>query len=403
MIDEQGRDLVYLDHASTSHGKPDAVWQAARDYLTDIGASPGRSSYKSARAAEALMDSVRTSLAGLLGVGRPQHIAFTANATHALNTAIKGVLRAGDHAITTDLEHNSTLRPLEALRQAGQITYTVVETSPDGAFPLDALDEAFRPNTRLVTMTHASNVTGVITAVPAAAAVARKHGALFLLDASQTAGLFPIEADAWGLDLVAFTGHKSLQGPSGTGGLYVRDPQEVTPLVDGGTGLNSQSLRQPAAMPARFEAGTATYLGVAGLGAAIAPLSAPGVLEGRRAHAAALTTRLMTGLEAIDGVTLHGPPGDVPRAPVVSATMRSLYPSEACAALEAEFGILTRAGLHCAPLVHSMLGTAPQGTLRFSLGASTTADEVDSAVAAMAELAGRREFVFTDVQTASAT
>jgi cysteine desulfurase family protein len=392
---DRGLVRVHLDQASTSFPKPDAVWQATRDYLTGIGASPGRSSYGPAREAEALMNTARACLAQLLGVAKPAHIAFTLNATQALNFAIKGALRPGDHVVTTDLEHNSTLRPLDALRRQGLISYDVVRSGPDGVIAPDALRAAFRPTTRLLAMTHASNVVGTVARVAEAAALAHEHGALFLLDAAQTAGLLPVEADAWDVDLVAFTGHKGLGGPSGTGGLFVRDPAAVTPIIEGGTGTNSHSLHQPSAMPARYEAGTVNYLGVAGLHAAVAPLLEPGVLDRRRAHVAGLTARLRAGLEAVPGVRLYGPPGDVPRAPVVSVTMAGLYPSEACAALEEEFGILTRAGRHCAPLVHRALGTAPQGTLRFSLGASTVAAEVDRAVEAVALLSARHAAVLS--------
>lgn len=373
---------VYLDNASTSFPKPDVLWQSARDYLTGIGASPGRASYRQARQADDIVERARAALARLIGAGTPRSVAFTANATHALNIAIKGTLSPGDHVVTTDIEHNSVLRPLDELSRAGQIGYTAVRTAADGRFDLDRFRAAMRPQTRLVVVNHASNVTGVVAPIAELATLAREHGALFLLDASQTAGFLDIDVDAVGIDLLALTGHKCLRGPSGTGALYVRDASRVRPLHVGGSGINSQSLRHPAAMPAKFEAGTANYLGIAGLGAVVGQLT-PQRLRAGRDRALELTRYCLTRLRGIDGITTYDPHPALPRVPVISLVFAGLYPSELCAVLDRDFAIMTRAGLHCAPLIHQTLGTVPHGTLRISLGTGSTRADVDALAEAL--------------------
>lgn len=370
------RRAIYLDNASTSHPKPDVVWKAARAYLDEIGASPGRAGHRGARDADAAIEKARAAVARLLGVRAAWKVAFTGNATHALNIAIKGVLSPGDHVVTTAAEHNSVLRPLESLRRAGQITYTIVRPSADGCLRPGQVAEAMRSNTRLVVVNHASNVTGAVSPVEDLVPHAHERGALFLLDASQTAGFLDLEAERLEVDLLAFTGHKALRGPSGTGGLYVRDPDTVRPLHEGGTGLNSQSLRQPAAMPAKLEAGTLNYLGVAGLGAAVELLLAEGI-DRVRERELALTRRCLDRIGAIDGVVVHGVAPDLPRVPVISLGVEGLYTSEVSAMLDEDFGIMTRAGLHCAPLIHQVLGTSPHGTVRVSIGAGNSEDEID--------------------------
>lgn len=382
------RDLIYLDHASTSFPKPDAVWHATRDYLTDIGVSPGRGGYRAARAADLLVEQTRAILARLLGAADPSRIAFTANATHALNVALTGSVSPGDHVVTTNTEHNSVLRPLEALARAGVISYTVVDVTREGFFDLDRFRAALRPATRLVVVSHASNVTGAVAPVRELSAIARAAGAMFLLDASQTLGLLDIDVDALGVDMVAFTGHKGLRGPSGTGGLYVREPARVKPLLRGGTGSSSHVLTHPAAMPAKFEAGTPNYLGIAGLKAAVELLLAEGTATVRERELSLFAWSL-TQLRRIDGLTLHEVHPAVPRVPVASINVAHLYPSELSAVLDDEFGIMTRAGIHCAPLIHRSLGTAPHGTVRVSLGSGTTSTDIDALVQALTRITAR--------------
>ena len=385
--------LIYLDNASTSHPKPDVLWQSTRDYLTGIGVSPNRGSYGQSRKANRIVEDARTSLARLINAPDPKRIAFTANATHALNTAIQGVLSVGDHVVTTNIEHNSVLRPLETASRGGRGTYEVVSCGPEGTFDLDAFRDALRRGCRLLIASHASNVTGVVTPVAELAELAHEHDALFLLDASQSAGLLDIDVEALQVDLVAFTGHKGLYGPSGTGALFVRDPSVVRPLYVGGSGVNSQSLRHPATMPEKFEAGTVNYLGIHGLGSVVGMLG-PDVLRARRGRLTVLTDYCLNRLRAIDGITLyHAEPG-IQRVPVISLNVDGFYPSEVCAILDDEFSIMTRAGLHCAPLIHESLGTMPQGTLRVSLGAGSTRQDVDALTEALTSIRDRSVAAF---------
>jgi cysteine desulfurase/selenocysteine lyase len=386
--DPMSDSATYLDHASTSFPKPDAVWRAAREYLTEIGASPGRGGYRAARNADRVIEQTRCLIAGLIGAADESRIAFTANATQALNVAIHGSLRPGDHVVTTNAEHNSVLRPLETLARAGVITYSVVDVRHDGVLDLDQVRAALRPGTRLLVANHASNVTGAVVPAAQLAALAHAAGARFLLDASQTLGVLDLDVDTLDVDLLAFTGHKALRGPSGTGGLFVRDPAAVHPLMQGGTGLNSHALIQPAVMPARFEAGTPNYLGIAGLGAAVEPLVAEGPAIGY-ARELALSESCRDRLRRIDGVTVYDLHPSVARVPLFSFNVDHLYPSELSAVLDEQFGILTRAGMHCAPLIHRSLGTAPHGTVRVSLGATTTARDTDALVHAITTICAR--------------
>ncbi|MFV2088591.1 aminotransferase class V-fold PLP-dependent enzyme [Micromonospora sp. LOL_021] len=373
---------IYFDNASTSFPKPDLLWETTRQYLNEVGASPGRGSHSQARQAKRIVDEARAALAQVVGVTDPSRIAFTLNATHALNIAIRGSLAPGDHVITTDIEHNSVLRPLEELRLAGKCTYTVVRTAPDGTFDLAAFRAALRPETKLMVVNHASNVTGVVAPVAELAAIARAHGALFLLDASQTAGFLDIEVDELGVDMLALTGHKSLKGPPGTGALFVRHPLDIRPLEVGGSGVNSQSLRHPATMPDKLEAGTANYLGIAGLGAVVATLTPAGIAADRAA-ALTLMQACLASLRTMSGITVYEVRPDLPRVPVISLNIEGLYASEVSALLDERFQIMTRAGLHCAPLIHQTLGTTPHGTLRISVGSGSTADDIDRLIEAL--------------------
>ncbi len=380
--------LTYLDHASTAHPKPDAVWHAARDYLDGVGVSPGRGGYRAARHADAQLEAARAAVAALLGVGNPSRIAFGSNATHALNIGINGSLSPGDHVVTTNTEHNSVLRPLEERSRAGVVSYTVVDVSRGGVLDLDRFRAALRPTTRLVVANHASNVTGAVAPAAELAAIAHEAGAMFLLDVSQTLGVLDVDADAIGADMIAFTGHKGLRGPSGTGGLYVRDPSRVRPLLYGGTGLGSHRLVHPAAMPARFEAGTPNYLGIAGLKAAVELVLAED-LPALLSRKLRLTSYCLARLRSLPGVTVYDVDPAVPRVPVISLNVDGLYPSELSAVLDEEFGIMTRAGVQCAPLIHRSLGTEPHGTVRASLGHDTTTSDVDVLIDALTAIVNR--------------
>jgi cysteine desulfurase / selenocysteine lyase len=383
--DRMSTEGIYLDNASTSAPKADVVWTAARDYLRDIGASPGRNTTRAGRRAHQVVDDARRTVADLLGVARASHIAFTANATHALNLAIHGVLRPGDHVVTTMTEHNSVLRPLERLARAGTISYSTVAPDRSGRFEMARFRRALRPETRMLVVNHASNVTGAVAPLPDIVHFAHECDLAVLVDAAQTAGLLPLAIDHLGIDMVAFTGHKWLGGPPGTGGLYIRDASRVDPLMQGGTGTSSHALVQPAAMPIKFEAGTLNYLGIAGLGAAVRLMTAADRSALLKATIALLDYCLQ-GLRRIPGTIVYEVDPEVPRVPVLSFNVAGLYPSELCAILDERYRISTRAGLHCAPLIHEVLDTSPHGTVRVSLGHSTTTEHVDILLAAVADI-----------------
>jgi cysteine desulfurase family protein len=376
---------IYLDNASTSAPKADVVWTAARDYLRDIGASPGRNTTRAGRRAQQVVDGARRAVAELLGVSRASQIAFTANATHALNLAIHGVLRPGDHVVTTMTEHNSVLRPLERLARAGTISYSTVAPDRSGRFDLARFRQALRPETTMLIANHASNVTGAVAPLEDIVRFAHERDLVALVDVAQTAGLLPLAVDRLGVDMVAFTGHKWLGGPPGTGGLYVRDASRIDPLMQGGTGTSSHSLLHPEAMPIKLEAGTLNYLGIAGLGAAARLMAADdrsAVLE----TTTALLDHCVEGLRRIPGTIVYEVGPELPRVPVLSFNVTSLYPGELCAVLDGRYRITTRAGLHCAPLIHEVIGTSTHGTLRVSLGHSTTIEQIDTLLAAVADI-----------------
>ncbi len=379
--------MIYLDNAATSFPKPPQVGDAILDLLSHRAGNPGRSGHALAMAAQAIADDTRRLLASLFGVTDPSRIAFALNTTDALNTALWGVLRAGDRVVTTSLEHNAVVRPLSALGERG-VTVARVPCGVDGTLALEDLARALEAApTRLVAMIHASNVCGTILPVREAARLAHRHGALFLLDAAQTAGVLPIDVREMEIDLLAFPGHKGLLGPTGTGGLYVSPDVRLTPLRQGGTGTRSEEERQPEALPEALEAGTLNTVGIAGLGAALRFLQGRG-LAAVQAHEAALAARLLAGLRDIPGVRTYGTADPRRRVGVVSLTMRGWEPVDLGAALDSAFGVAARAGLHCAPVAHRTLGTFPRGTVRLSPGIFTTDEEIDRALAALRELAG---------------
>jgi cysteine desulfurase family protein len=377
--------VIYLDHAATSFPKPPEVSEAIVDLLAHRAGNPGRAGHALAVAAQAAVADTRRRVAAFFGVRDPSRVVFTLNATDALNTALWGLLRPGDRVLTTSLEHNAVVRPLSALAERG-VSVTRVPCAPDGALDLDDLARALEAApTRLVAMTHASNVCGTILPVREAARLAHRHGAVLLLDAAQTAGVLPIDAAELGVDLLAFPGHKGLLGPTGTGGLYVSPEVRLVPTRQGGTGTLSEEERQPEALPEALEAGTVNTVGIAGLGAALRVVEARGLAR-IRAHEQALTTRLLAGLRETPGVRVHGPADPDRQVAVVSITAEGWEPIDLGAALDSAFGVAVRPGLHCAPVAHRALGTFPRGTLRLSAGFTTTEDEIDQALAALRAL-----------------
>lgn len=382
--------VVYLDNAATSWPKPPEVVNAVADFLARVGGSPGRAGHRMAIQAGRIVYETRESLAELLGVPDPLRIVFTSNVTQAINTALVGLLRPGDRVVTTSVEHNAVMRPLRALERRG-VRVSVVPCASDAALDLEAFAEAVRPGVRLVVTTHANNVTGTILPIGEMARVAHRAGALILVDAAQTAGVLPLDMAGLDLDLLAFTGHKGLQGPQGTGGLILGerlDPLALDPLVRGGTGSNSERDEQPEDLPDRFESGTLNGLGIAGLGAGVRSVLARGI-RAIRDQEREQTQMLLEGLRAIPRIRVYGPADAARRTAVVSFTVEGRRPSEIGLRLDEEYGILCRVGLHCAPATHRTLGTFPEGTVRLAPGLATTATDVRTALEAVARVARR--------------
>jgi cysteine desulfurase family protein len=381
--------VIYADYAATSWPKPPEVLSAMAGYLQDTGGNPGRSGHRLSIAAGRVVYEAREAVAELFGAADPLRVILTKNITEALNLALFGMLNPDDQVVTTSMEHNSAMRPLRALERKG-VRLSVVPCDNAGRVDLEMMAAAVVPGTRLVVVNHASNVCGTIQPLAQIAAIAHQAGALLLVDAAQTAGIIPLDQRALGIDLLAFTGHKGLLGPTGTGGLVLGedvDASRIRPLMRGGTGSGSQYEEQPDELPDAFESGTVNGVGIAGLGASVRWLLARSV-ESIEAHERKLTARLLEGLLAVDGVTLYGPTDIRERTAVVSCRIAGISESRIGLALDDDYGILCRVGLLCSPSAHKTLGTFPHGTIRLSLGASTTESDVAAIVAAMAELAG---------------
>ncbi|HWI40077.1 MAG TPA: aminotransferase class V-fold PLP-dependent enzyme [Verrucomicrobiae bacterium] len=377
---------IYLDNAATSHPKPDSVYAAVDYALRTIGVAPGRGSHRRGIEAARLVFQAREALASLLGIPDSSRVVFTHSATEALNLAISGILRPGDHAVTSSMEHNSVARPLHRASLSG-VQVEKVPCDVEGFLDPRDLERALRPQTRLVVISHCSNVTGSIQPVEEIARITRSRGIPLLLDAAQSAGVIPIDVAAWGVDLLAAPGHKGLLGPQGTGFLYIGESVDPAPLLVGGTGASSSDLEQPADAPERFESGTMNTPGIAGLKAGAEFVLARGVEEVRR-HEAALVGMLLEGLREIPGVTMHGPK-ERPRGGVVSFTLEGIDPSEVGFRLDREFDITVRVGLHCAPDAHRTIGTFPAGTVRVSPGIFNTAADMEQFIAALRAIAER--------------
>jgi cysteine desulfurase family protein len=380
---------IYLDNAATSWPKPEAVYVAVDRYMRDIGAPNGRSGYGEAQESNRIVERARRGVAALLGANEPSQVVFGLNCSDMLNLAIRGIVRPGDHVVTTVGDHNSVLRPLRALREQAAVEVTYVPCSRTGYVSPDDVRAAIRSNTRLVAVNHASNVTGAIQPAADIGRIVRDTPAFFLLDAAQSFGHVPIDVQQLDVDLLAAPGHKGLLGPLGTGLLYVRPgvERDLKPLRCGGTGTQSDEDRQPDELPQKYEPGNHNLVGLAGLVAATDFLRAESV-DAIHRHHAHICRRLIERLLEIDGVTLHGPRATSERTSVVSITVEGFDPQELAAILEATHRIQCRAGLQCAPRMHESLGTtAGGGTVRFSPGYSTTADEIDVVVAALREVA----------------
>jgi len=376
---------IYLDNAATSFPKRPGVIEAMETYAHENGAPAGRGVSREAGELQRQIDQARRLAAKILGASLPDRVVFCFNGTDALNLAILGICRSGDHVITTVLEHNSVLRPLRYLAEQRQIQVTYLSPQQDGRInPLD-VRQTLRPETRLVAITHASNVTGTIQPIAEVAEVLRNSTAKFLVDAAQTAGHLPLDVQGLSLDLLACSGHKGLGGPLGTGLLYVKPglEAELTPLRFGGTGTHSESEVQPEQMPYRYESGNPNAPGLVGLKAALEYIATQDHQQ-VRAQELEMTGRLVDGLRAIPNVNVHVPDSLAHQLGVVSISLTAFEPQILATLLDQEFGVQTRAGLHCAPRAHAWLGTQPTGgTVRFSVGHSTTPADIDAALNAL--------------------
>ena len=380
--------MIYFDNAATTWPKPAGVGEAMLHYLGHIGANPGRAGHRLAVEAARSIYATREAVAELFHAPDPLRVVFGSNATEALNLAMRGLLVPGDHIITSSMEHNSVMRPLRALERRG-VHVTVAGCSPEGYLDPSLVEAAIRPGTRMIVLNHASNVAGTLLPVAEIGQIARRHGVLLLVDAAQTAGAYPIDVQGDAIDLLAFTGHKSLFGPMGTGGLVIGERVDAVllePLKRGGTGSRSEWEEQPGFLPDACESGTPNAVGLAGLLAGIRWVLARGV-EAIRAQEMALAQQLIDGLRAIGGVKVHGTLDAMRQTATVSFNIAGMEPSEVGLRLDDEHEILCRVGLHCSPSAHKTMGTFPAGSVRFGLAAMNTAEEVSTAVDAVRRLA----------------
>lgn len=389
-------DLIYLDNAATTFPKPDGVHDAVRDFYSHYGVNPGRSGCDLGVNAEQMIHGTRRRLTALFNrslveAGRekdPNRLVFTMNATMSLNMIIQGTTKPGDHIVTTTVEHNSVIRPVNHRVLDGAEADFV---SPDGDGRVDPEDirRAIRENTTLVVVNHGSNVTGVVQDLKAIGAVCREAEVPLAVDCAQTAGVLPIDMAECNISFLAFTGHKGLLAPTGTGGLCVADDAEIRSTMFGGTGVRSAHEYHLEEFPYRLEAGTQNLAGISGLAAGLDWIEARG-LASIHAHEMELLGVLQEGLESIPGVRLHGTRDLTGRVAVLSVTVDGYDPSDVGTILDVEYGIQTRTGLQCAPLIHDHMGTSPRGTVRFSVGPFNTAEHIEAAVAAMTEIAADR-------------
>jgi cysteine desulfurase family protein len=378
--------IIYLDNAATTFPKPKEVLDAALDAYARFGVNPGRSGYDLCMMAGELVASTRKELTRFFGGTDPDRLVFAYNATDALNLAIQGILESGDHAVSTTIEHNSVIRPLNHMARDRGVSVEYVLAGKGGRVDPAEITRRLRRTTKLVAVNHASNVIGTIQPVAEIGKVCRERGVLFLVDASQTAGVVPIDIDAMGIDILAFTGHKSLLAPTGIGGLYVREGVSIRATRFGGTGVNSVDPYHLEEYPYRLESGTSNVLGIAGLHFAQSYIAKRGVEKIYR-HEMELFAKLQEGLAAIEGVTLHGTTSLQDRLPVLSFTVAGRDPADVGTLLDVDHNIAARTGLHCAPLIHKQMGTGERGTVRLSVGPMNNATDIEAALAAVTEIA----------------
>lgn len=376
--------MIYLDNAATTMQKPEEVIQAVAEALRSMG-NAGRGAHGASLQASRTIYDTREKLCQFFGGTDARRLVFTSNSTESLNTAIKGVLNPGDHVITTMLEHNSVLRPLYEMEEKG-VELTIIKSDEMGRLDYEALEQAIRTDTKAIVCTHGSNLTGNRVDIERVGKLAKKAGALFIVDASQTAGVFPIDVEMMHIDILCFTGHKGLLGPQGTGGMYVREGVEVRPLKSGGSGVQTYNKKHPSQMPTALEAGTMNGHGIAGLHAAIEYIERVGIDTIRNREQECMW-KFYEGVRKIPQVKIYGDFTQKDRCPIVSLNIGEYDSSEVSDALLTDYNISTRPGAHCAPLMHEALGTVEQGAVRFSFSHYTTDEEVKTAIQAVRELA----------------
>ena len=378
--------MIYLDNAATSWPKPESVYQTMGEFLRTKGGNPGRGSHSLAFAGMEAVEETRMLAARFINAPKKEQVIFTFNCTDALNLGLKGLLRQGDHVITSCIEHNSVARPLNKLAHQGVKVTKIPPSKETGVVSVQDIEEAITKDTKLLVITHASNVTGIIQPIELYGAIVRKHGLILMVDAAQTAGQYPIDVQSGNIDLLACSGHKGLFGPPGTGVLYIGDRVELDSLREGGTGSHSEIEEQPTALPYRYESGTVNSVGISGLGVGLKYIFAEG-LDNIRNHEQLLTERLINGLFHIPGVIAYVFKDGANQAHVVSFNIEGYEPGEVGAILDQTFDIKVRTGLHCAPAAHRTLGTYPMGTIRLSPGYFNTVEEIDTTLQALGRIA----------------
>lgn len=377
--------MIYLDNAATTMQKPPQVIQAVVDAMQTLG-NASRGAHSGALQADRVIWNARCKVAALFGFSHPERVVFTANATEALNIAINGLFQPGDHGITSDLEHNSVLRPLYRLEDQGVISLDFLPTDALGNPDYSSLESLLRPNTRAIVITHASNLTGNLVDLERVGKFAKAHGLFLVADVSQTAGSIPICMEDWGIDVLCFTGHKGLMGPQGTGGLCVAPGVELRPWKVGGSGFHSYSRTHPEEYPTHLEAGTLNGHGIAGLSAALDFLQEVGIdTIGEKENR--LLRRFLEGVRQIPGIQVYGDFSQPRRCAIAALNLKDVDSAAVADALMTDYGIAVRSGAHCAPRMHQALGTASQGAVRFSFSWFNTEQEVDAAIQALRELA----------------
>ncbi|SDC00285.1 MULTISPECIES: aminotransferase class V-fold PLP-dependent enzyme [unclassified Candidatus Frackibacter] len=377
---------VYFDNAATSYPKPDIVYDKMSEFFKNNGVSAGRGAYQKAFQAEQAIFGTRKSLAQLFNVSDPTRIVFTHNVTEAINLALKGLLEAGDHVITTSLEHNAIWRPLKELERDRGIEITKIECNSSGQIDIDEIENEIKDNTKLIACLHASNVVGTILPAIEMGKIAKGAGIYFLLDTAQTAGVYPIDVQEMNIDFLAFTGHKGLLGPTGTGGLYISEGIDLKPLKTGGTGNNSTSEYAPKELPNRYEAGTINTVGLIGLGAGVEYILDTGIKQ-IRAKEVELIEYALTELEKIEGLILYGEKGVSKRVGVISFNLEGLDHAEVAYKLDSEYSIMVRSGLHCAPNAHKTISSFELGgAVRIGIGYFNTKAEIDYLIKALQEI-----------------